>query len=83
MLSKTFAALAAASLLFGSSAAAAQSAQPLSLANAPAVERAGADASGASELRGTLGWLIGAIAIVLIIWGALELFEDDDEPDSP
>ena len=82
MLSRTLAAVAAASLIFSSSAAVAQSAQSLSLANAPTVERAGAEANGASELRGTTGWIIGAIALGLLIWGAIELFDDDDS-DSP
>ena len=81
MISRTLAALAAASLVFGSSAAMAQSAAPLGVGNSPAVERAGADADSASELRGTTGWIIGAIALALIIWGAIELLDDD--PDSP
>jgi hypothetical protein len=80
VISRTLAAVAAASLAFGSSAALAQSAAPLSVA--PAVERAGADTASANELRGTTGWIIGAIALGLIIWGAIELFGDDD-PDSP
>jgi hypothetical protein len=80
VISRTLAAVAAASLAFGSSAALAQSAAPLSVA--PAVERAGADTASANELRGTTGWIIGAIALGLIIWGAIELFDDDD-PDSP
>ena len=82
MLSKTLAALAAGALVLGSSAAVAQSAQPLSLNNSPAVERAGADVTGASELRGTTGWIIAAVALALIIWGAIEIFDDDD-PESP
>jgi hypothetical protein len=80
VISRTLAAVAAASLAFGSSAALAQSAAPLSVA--PAVERAGADTTANNELRGTTGWIIGAIALGLIIWGAIELF-DDDEPESP
>ena len=80
MISRTIAAVAAASLAFGSSAALAQSAAPLSVA--PAVERAGADTAASNELRGTTGWIIGAIALGLIIWGAIELFDDDD-PESP
>jgi hypothetical protein len=59
----------------------AQSASPLSVSNSPAVERAGADAASANELRGTTGWIIGAIALGLIIWGIIELLDDD--PDSP
>jgi hypothetical protein len=46
------------------------------------VERAGADVAGANELRGSTGWIIGAIAVALLIWGAIELFDDDD-PESP
>lgn len=80
MISRPLAAIAAASLAFGSSAALAQSAAPLSVA--PTVERASADTGSANELRGTTGWIIGAIALGLIIWGAIELFDDDD-PDSP
>ena len=82
MISKSLAALAAATLVFGSSAAVAQTAAPLSIGDAPVVERAGADASASSELRGTTGWIIGAIALGLIIWGAIEIFDDDD-PESP
>ena len=82
MISRTFAAVAAAALVFGSSAAMAQSAAPLSVGNSPAVERASADAGSASELRGRRGWIIGAVALALIIWGAIELFDDDDT-DSP
>jgi len=82
VISRTLAVVAAASLLFGTSAAVAQSVTPLSLDSALAVERAGADVAGANELRGTTGWIIGAIALGLLIWGAIELF-DDDEPESP
>jgi len=59
----------------------AQSASPLSVSNSPAAERAGADTGSANELRGTTGWIIAAIALGLIIWGAIELLDDD--PDSP
>ena len=77
---KKIAAIAAMSLLTVSNAAVAQSAQPLSVA--PAVARSGADLQGSNELRGTTGWIIGAVALALIIWGAIELFDDDD-PESP
>ncbi len=82
MFSRKLAALAAAALVFGSSSAVAQSAPAGAAMDAPAIERAGADASSASELRGSTGWIIGAIALALLIWGAIELF-DDDEPESP
>jgi DNA-binding transcriptional regulator YdaS (Cro superfamily) len=81
VISRTFAALAAAALVFGSSAAMAQSAAPLSVGNAPAIERATADTSSESELRGRGRWIIYAIALALIVWGAIELLDDD--PDSP
>jgi hypothetical protein len=64
--------------MFGSSAAIAQSAAPLSLDNAPVAQRAGADLNSPNELRGRTGWIIGAIALGLLIWGAIELFDDDD-----
>jgi len=85
MLRKSFAAIAAAALLAGSSAAVAQSAQPLSLGNAPAA-RAGATLADSSELGGRRGigiYLIGAVVLGLIIWGVIELTEDDDGPESP
>jgi hypothetical protein len=84
MISKLLAALGAASLLVGGSAAAAQSAAPLSLAQSPAV-RAGAGLSDPNEIRGSAKWILGAIALGLIIWGAIELLDDDDEafPTSP
>ena len=74
--------LTALTLIAGSGAAVA--AQPLSLSHSPAVERAGAPVSGASELnRGAGTWIIGAIALGLIIWGIIELTDDDDAPASP
>ena len=86
MLSKTYAALAAVSMIAASSAAVAQNAQPLSLDNAPAIERSGAATQSASELdsrRGIGIYIIGAVVLGLIIWGIIELTEDDDEPTSP
>ena len=80
MISRTLAAIAAASLVFGSSAALAQSAAPLSVGNSPAIERAGADAAAESELRGNGRWIIYAVALALIIWGAIELLDDSDSP---
>ena len=72
VISRTLAALAAATLALGSTAALAAP------ADAPAVERVAADTGSASELRGTTGWIIGAVALALIIWGAIELLDDDD-----
>ncbi len=44
--------------------------------------RASADVSDSENLRGTTMWIVGAIALGLIIWGIIELTKDD-EPDSP
>lgn len=66
---------------------AAQSASALSIANSPAVARANARMEGQNSLegRGPVFYLIGAAVIGLIIWGAIELLDDDDEafPVSP
>ena len=85
MLSKKLAAIVAASLISASSAAVAQSAQPLSLANSPAAQRAGAATAGESNLdrRGIGIYIIGAIALALIIWGIIEITKDDNGPESP
>lgn len=82
---KMVTAMTALALVAGSSAAVAQTAQPLSLSHSPAIERAGAPANGASELNasGPGIYILGAIGLGLIIWGIIELTEDDDGPDSP
>ena len=85
MLSKKLSALVAISVLTASSAAVAQTAQPLSLANAPQV-RTGAVTSDASALddRNGIGiYIIGAVVLGLIIWGIIELTKDDNGPESP
>jgi hypothetical protein len=85
MLSKKLSALVAISMLTASSAAVAQSAQSLSVANAPAM-RAGADAQGFNALdsRNGIGiYLIGAVVLGLIVWGVIELTKDDKGPESP
>jgi hypothetical protein len=85
MRAKTLAAIAAVSLITASSAAVAQTAQPLSLANSPAA-RAGAGTSGQSSLEGhgTGIYIVGAIVLGLIIWGIIELTNDNnDMPHSP
>ena len=85
MLSKKLAAIAAVSLITASSAAVAQSAQPLSLSQSPAVERASAATSGQSSLDsgGYAKYVIGAVILGLIIWGVIELTKDDNGPSSP
>lgn len=79
MISKTLRIMAAASLLTASSVAIAQS-EPV------AIERAGAPVGSANELEG-LGagaYVLGAIALGLIVWGIIELTSDDeDAPSSP
>jgi hypothetical protein len=80
------AAIAATSLIVAGSAAAAQTAQPLSLAGSPAA-RASAGASGESSLegRGPAIYIVGAIVLGLVIWGIIELTSDGDNamPVSP
>ncbi len=85
MLSKKLSALVAISVLTASSAAVAQTAQPLSLANAPSM-RVGAETTDASALDGRNGigiYIIGAVVLGLIIWGVIELTKDDEGPASP
>ncbi len=85
MRSKKLSALVALAMITASSAAVAQSAQPLSLANAPAA-RAGAtsqDAASLDDRRGIGIYIIGAVVLGLIIWGIIELTKSDDGPDSP
>lgn len=82
MLSKKLSALVALSMITASSAAVAQSAQPLSLNNSPAM----ADAEGANSLddRNGIGiYIVGAVVLGLIVWGVLELTKDDEGPESP
>ena len=82
MLSKTIRTLAATALLGASSLAAAQTAAPLGLTNSPAIERASAQLEDAGELRGPVRWIVGAAVLGLIIWGIIEL-TDDNERDFP
>ena len=84
-MSRTVLTLATASLLTFGSMAQAQTMHPLSIANEPAVQRAGADLQGGSELRGTAKWVVGAVVLGLLIWGVIELTSDDEEafPVSP
>ncbi len=77
MLSKSLAAVSALALVLGSSAAAAQTAQPVAPVSATVADDS--DLSG----RGAGIYIIGAIVIALLIWGGLELFGDDEESSSP
>jgi hypothetical protein len=85
MLSKKLAAIAAVSLITASSAAVAQTAQPLSLSNSPTVERASAGTSGHSNLdrRGYGIYVVGAIVLAAIIYGIIKLTDNNDGPSSP
>jgi hypothetical protein len=75
MISRKMAALVAASLITSSSAAVAQSAQPLSLTNSPMVQRASLSLHNRSDLdrRGYGIYIVGAIVLGLAAWGIYEL----------
>lgn len=77
MLSKSLAAVSALALVLGSSAAAAQTGAPVAPVSAAAVNDS--DLSG----RGAGIYIIGAIVIALLIWGAIEVLGDDEEATSP
>jgi len=82
MLSKKLSALVALSMITASSAAVAQSAQPLSLQHSPAM--AGTeDASNLDDRNGIGIYIVGAVVLGLIIWGVIELTKNDDGPESP
>jgi len=85
MLSKKLTAIVAASLLSASSAAVAQSAQPLSLTNSPGIERSGATMQGQSNLdrRGYGIYIVGVVVLGLIIWGIVRLVDHHSGPSSP
>ena len=63
------------------SAAMALTAAPIAAQAAPQVSRTGAEVGQSEQLRGTTMWIVAAIALGLIIWGIIEL--SDDEPESP
>ena len=75
MTSRKMAALVAASLISSSSAAVAQSAQPLSLTNSPMMQRASPDLQRAGDLdrRGYGIYIVGLIVVGLAAWGIYEL----------
>jgi hypothetical protein len=81
MLSRKLSALVALSLVTASSAAAAQSAQSLSLANSPGA------ASRTSELEnrgnGYGVYIIGALVIAAIVYGIIKLTDNNNNPSSP
>lgn len=85
MLSRKISAVVAASVLCASSAAVAQTAQPLSVAHSPMVRSAAAtsEASALDDRNGIGIYIIGAVVLGLIIWGVIELTKDDNNPTSP
>ena len=84
MLTRRIAAIAALALLTTSTAAVAQSAQTLSLAGNPAIERSGADVDEANELRrGGILPIIAGIAVILAILALTDTWPFDDDPKSP
>ena len=84
MLSKKISALVAISVLTASSAAVAQTAQPLSLANSPTRAAALPSQANALDDRNGIGiYIIGAVVLGLIVWGIIELTSDDEGPSSP
>ena len=64
------------------SAALALTAAPIAAQAAPQqLSRTGAELGESDQLRGTTMWIVAAIALGLIVWGIIEL--SDDEPESP
>lgn len=56
---------------------------PLAAQAAPQpAPRAAAATEESQELVGTMAWVLAAIGVALVIWGIIEL-TDDDEPESP
>lgn len=45
--------------------------------------RTSAATEDSDELVGTTAWILAAIGVGLVIWGIIELTDDDDEPTSP
>jgi len=86
MLSRTLGALAAASLLSVGSVAGAQSATARpGPGGSAAIERAGGETEDSNQLRGAGRWIVGAVALALLIWGIIELTSNNEEafPNSP
>jgi hypothetical protein len=86
MLSKKLAAIVAVSLITASSAAVAQTAQPLSLTNSPTVQRSGASLQGQNNLdrRGYGIYVVGVLVLAAIIYGVVKLVDHHhNNPSSP
>jgi hypothetical protein len=83
MVSKKILALAALSLVSGSTVASAQAARPLSLAHAPEVQRAGADMREGNGFLRRSGWILGILALGILVFVVVESNKDHPLPDSP
>jgi hypothetical protein len=84
MLSKKLSALVAVSVLTASSAAVAQTAQPLSLGNAPTMQANGSTQGNALDSRNGFGiYIIGAVILGLVVWGVISLTDSNGSPASP
>ena len=85
MLTKKLSGLVALSVLSASSAAVAQTAQPLALGNAPALRAAAVpgQANALDDRNGIGIYIIGAVVLGLIVWGVIELTKNDNGPMSP
>jgi hypothetical protein len=82
MISKKVAALAALSLVAGSSAASAQSAAALSLANSPAAQRAEVDSQSESAFLRHSGWILGLVALGILAFVIVQASKDHPLPGS-
>lgn len=80
---KKLSALVAISVLTASTAAVAQTAQPLSLANAPMSAGATSQSSALDDRNGIGIYIIGAVILGLLVWGVIELTKDDGNAASP
>jgi hypothetical protein len=84
MLSKKLSALVALSLVTASSAAGAQSAQSLSLANAPSTQTASGRTSALENRGNGYGvYIVGALVIAAIVYGIIKLTDKNNNPSSP
>ena len=83
MVSKKIVALAAFALVSASTAAPARTAQPLSLANASGVQRAGAEMRGESDFLRRSGWILGILALGILVFVVVEANKDHPLPNSP
>ena len=62
------------------SAALALTLAPIAAQAAPQeISRVGSDVGATEEVRGTTMWIVAAIALGLIVWGIIELTDDNAE----